>query len=49
MSHAPTSFEVIELLENIRNYLSGIASVGPKYLRKRALELIKRIDDAIGG
>jgi len=43
-----TSFDVIKRLNEIRNFLGGIASVGPEHLREKAKELINWIDEAIG-
>lgn len=48
MAHK-TSFEVIQLLENVRNFLFGVASVGVEHQRKQAKLLINEIDDLIGG
>ena len=44
-----TSFEVIQLLEKVRNFLFGVASVGVEHQKKQANLLINEIDDMIGG
>ena len=43
-----TSIELVKLMDDIRTFLFGLASVGPDKFKKTAQKLIDRIDDAIG-